>query len=134
MPNSENVMGWDIKNEGLYVVFSKSIPTIIEQWLRPNVEVFLKNHDLSLQDITHFIAHPGGKKVIEAYENALGFTVAQTQVSQKILREHGNMSSATVLYVLDEFMKQEIPNGDYGLVAALGPGFSSELLLVRWGV
>jgi alkylresorcinol/alkylpyrone synthase len=133
MPDSEDVMGWDIKNEGLYVVFSKNIPTIINEWLKPNVEEFLEKHGLSLGDIEHFIAHPGGKKVIEAYETALGFGKEKTLISQHILKEHGNMSSATVYYVLDEFMKQDIPQGEYGLIAALGPGFSSELLLVRWG-
>lgn len=133
MPDSEDVMGWDIKNEGLYVIFSKDIPSIITTWLKPNVEKFLHQHELKLSDIKHFIAHPGGKKVIEAYEKALGFNKEKIMLSQKVLREHGNMSSATVYYVLEEFMKQGISIGDYGLIAALGPGFSSELLLVKWG-
>ncbi|MBM6619307.1 type III polyketide synthase [Bacillus suaedaesalsae] len=132
MPNSEEVMGWDIKNEGLFVIFSKDIPSIIKSWLKPNVEKFLEKHQLKLADIQHFIAHPGGKKVIEAYEESLGFGKEKTKISQKILREHGNMSSATVYYVLEEFMKQNIPKNEFGLIAALGPGFSSELLLVRW--
>ncbi|WP_456278629.1 type III polyketide synthase [Bacillus sp. AK128] len=134
MPDSEEVMGWDVKNEGLYVIFSKDIPTIISEWLKPNVETLLQKNGLELTDIKHFIAHPGGKKVIEAYETALGFTKQQTSISQKVLQNHGNMSSATVYYVLDEFMKQDLEKGDYGLIAALGPGFSSELLLVKWGV
>jgi alkylresorcinol/alkylpyrone synthase len=133
MPNSEDVMGWDIKNEGLYVVFSKDIPTIVTEWLKPIVEGFLHRHHLALHDVKHFIAHPGGKKVIEAYEQALGFSKDKMEVSQKVLQEHGNMSSVTVYYVLNEFMQRDIEEGDYGLVAALGPGFSSELLLVRWG-
>jgi alkylresorcinol/alkylpyrone synthase len=134
MPNSEDVMGWDVKNEGLYVVFSKDIPTIISEWLKPNVEKLLQKYGLQLSDVKHFIAHPGGKKVIEAYENSLGFTQNQTMISQKILQQHGNMSSATVYYVLNEFMLKDIPVGEYGLIAALGPGFSSELLLVEWGM
>jgi alkylresorcinol/alkylpyrone synthase len=134
MPNSEDVMGWDIRNEGLYVIFSKDIPTIVTEWLKPIVEEFLHKHHLTLNDVKHFIAHPGGKKVIEAYEQALGFSKEKTEISQKVLKEHGNMSSATVYYVLNEFMQRDIDEGDYGLVAALGPGFSSELLLVRWGI
>ncbi|MFZ3590927.1 type III polyketide synthase [Bacillus sp. DJP31] len=134
MPHSEDVMGWDIKNEGLYVIFSKDIPTIITDWLKPNVEKFLHKHQLSLQDVEHFIAHPGGKKVIEAYEKSLGFSKAKTEISRKVLQEHGNMSSATVYYVLDEFMKCDQQAGEFGLIAALGPGFSSELLLVKWGI
>ncbi|KAA0550176.1 type III polyketide synthase [Bacillus sp. BGMRC 2118] len=132
MPDSEDVMGWDIKNEGLYVIFSKDIPSIITSWLKPNVEKFLEKNQLKLHDIQHFIAHPGGKKVIEAYEKSLGFSKEKTRISQHVLREHGNMSSATVYYVLEEFMKCEIPKNELGLIAALGPGFSSELLLVRW--
>ncbi len=133
MPHSEDVMGWDIRNNGLYVIFSKDIPTIITEWLKPNVEKFLRKHQLTIQNIDHFIAHPGGKKVIEAYEQSLGFSQEKTEISRMILQEYGNMSSATVFYVLDEFIKRGQKNGDYGLIAALGPGFSSELLLVRWG-
>lgn len=133
MPNSEDVMGWDVKNNGLYVIFSKDIPVIISEWLKPNVEVFLKKHLLELGDIDHFIAHPGGKKVIEAYEQSLGFSKFKTHNSREILKRHGNMSSATVYYVLNEFMQQNIHEGEYGLIAALGPGFCSELLLVKWG-
>ena len=134
MPDSEDVMGWDVKNEGLYVIFSKDIPTIITEWLKPNVEELLYKHGLKFSDINHFIAHPGGKKVIQAYEDALGFNKEHTRLSQKVLQQHGNMSSATVFYVLNEFMQQDLAAGDYGLIAALGPGFCSELLLVKWGV
>ncbi|MBD8068158.1 type III polyketide synthase [Bacillus sp. PS06] len=134
MPHSEEVMGWDFKNTGLHVIFSKDIPTIIESWLKDNVILFLKRHQLSLHDIVHFIAHPGGKKVIQAYEKALGFSKEMTSHSLEVLKNHGNMSSATVLYVLARFMKSpNVTRGDYGLAAALGPGFSSELLLLKWG-
>jgi alkylresorcinol/alkylpyrone synthase len=132
MKDSIDVMGWEIKNEGLYVVFSKSIPTLIENWLKPNVEKFLCKNKLSSSDIQHFIAHPGGLKVLEAYVKALEFEVGMIKHSHQVLKEYGNMSSATVLYVLNRFMKEEIPKGQLGIVAALGPGFSSELLLVRW--
>jgi alkylresorcinol/alkylpyrone synthase len=132
MPDSEDVMGWDIRNEGLFVIFSKDIPSIITEWLQPNIKKFLLKHDLNMDDIKHFIAHPGGKKVIEAYEKALKINNEMTSISSEVLRKHGNMSSATVYYVLDRFMQKEIPKGDYGIIAALGPGFSSELLLVKW--
>lgn len=132
MDDSLDVMGWDIKDNGLYVVFSKSIPSLVEKWLEPNVTEFLQNHGLTSSDIEHFIAHPGGKKVINAYEKALGLAPEKTAASLEVLREHGNMSSATVLYVLQKFMNQPIHAGEYGMITALGPGFSSELLLVRW--
>lgn len=132
MQDSEDVMGWDIKDDGLYVVFSKSIPGIIEKWLKPNVMAFLRSYQLGSDQIAHFIAHPGGRKVLEAYEASLGVPRSMTDPSRKILAEYGNMSSPTVLFVLKEHMEKSIPEGDYGLAAALGPGFSSELLLLKW--
>ncbi|MFJ8245233.1 type III polyketide synthase [Peribacillus asahii] len=132
MPNSLDVMGWNVKDEGLYVVFSKDIPTIVKQWLKPNVRAFLEEYNVTLQDIRYFVAHPGGKKVIEAYQEALGFDEEMTSISMEVLKEFGNMSSATVLYVLERFMERGGIRGEYGLAAALGPGFSSELVLMRW--
>ncbi|PJN90067.1 type III polyketide synthase [Bacillus sp. mrc49] len=132
MPDSLDVMGWDVKDQGLYVVFSKDIPTIIKDWLKPNVQAFLVENELKLDDITDFIAHPGGKKVIDAYHEALGFDDSMTKESMNVLREFGNMSSATILYVLERFMQRGGNKEDLGLAAALGPGFSSELLLMRW--
>jgi alkylresorcinol/alkylpyrone synthase len=132
MKDGEDVMGWDVRNNGLYVVFSKDIPTIIRNWLRPNVESFLMKQERNISDLNHFIAHPGGKKVLEAYEDALGMDKDKTKISFQVLRENGNMSSATVLYVLQEYMKENREAGETGLIAALGPGFSSELILVEW--
>lgn len=132
MPHSEDVMGWDVKDEGLYVVFSKDIPTIIGSWLPVQVDTFLSKHSLHTSDMKHFIAHPGGKKVLDAYVDSLGFTAHMIEHSANVLQEHGNMSSATVLYVLDRFMQDDIKENEYGLLTALGPGFSSELVLMRW--
>jgi alkylresorcinol/alkylpyrone synthase len=132
MPNSEDVMGWDIKDNGLYVVFSKDIPHIIEHWLQPNVEAFLNQNGVCIEDIRHFLAHPGGRKVIEAYQSALGMDREETKISQHVLENYGNMSSATIFYVLDQFLQNNIPSGQLGLLAALGPGFSSEMLLTEW--
>ncbi|HYK75117.1 MAG TPA: 3-oxoacyl-[acyl-carrier-protein] synthase III C-terminal domain-containing protein [Pseudoneobacillus sp.] len=130
--DSIDVMGWDLKDEGLFVIFSKSIPVLIENWLKPNVETFLSKYGLTSNDIKHFIAHPGGLKVLEAYVKALQLPMSMIDYSLQVLQSFGNMSSSTVFYVLDRFMKDDIPNGDVGIIAALGPGFSSELLLVRW--
>ncbi|MCL6586483.1 MAG: type III polyketide synthase [Anoxybacillus sp.] len=132
MPHSETVMGWDIRDDGFFVIFSKDIPTIIQSWLKPNVVAFLQQHGLVLSDIDHFIAHPGGKKVIAAYEQALGMNEQKTKISFDVLRKFGNMSSATVYFVLEQVMKQSIPKGQLGLMLALGPGFSAELILLRW--
>jgi alkylresorcinol/alkylpyrone synthase len=133
MPDSLDVMGWDIRDQGLFVVFSRDIPTIIEEWLRPNVSKFLTHNGLELAAIEHFIAHPGGKKVIEAYIKSLGIPDSMTDISLEVLKQFGNMSSATILYVLNRFMEIGAEAGSYGLCTALGPGFSSELLLLKWG-
>lgn len=132
LPNSENIMGWDVKENGLYVVFSRDIPTIVGEWLGPFVEDFLHKEQLAMEDISHFIAHPGGKKVLDAYEETLRLSKDKTENSRRVLTEHGNMSSPTILYVLERFMQGEIKQGDYGLMAALGPGFCGELLLLQW--
>lgn len=135
LPDSEDVMGWNVKNDGLQVVFSRDIPQIIKGWLEPNLKQFLVKYQLDIDEITHFIAHPGGKKVLEAYVDALGFAPEQLKHSQQVLSRYGNMSSATVLYVLMEYLLQEdIQQGDLGIITALGPGFSSELLLLEWGL
>jgi alkylresorcinol/alkylpyrone synthase len=133
MPDSLDVMGWDIRDQGLFVVFSRDIPSIIEEWLKPNVSKFLSENQLQLSEINHFIAHPGGKKVIEAYIKSLGIPVSMTDISLDVLKQYGNMSSATILYVLKRFMELGGNDGSYGLCTALGPGFSSELLLLKWG-
>lgn len=132
LKDSEDVMGWNVKNEGLYVVFSKHIPTLIKTWFRANIEPFVSKHGLTLSDITHFIAHPGGKKVLEAYQEALGLSPQKLKASLDVLKENGNMSSATVFYVLERYMERVRGAGEIGMLAALGPGFSSELILVRW--
>lgn len=133
MPHSEDVMGWDVKDEGLHVVFSRDIPKIIQEWLKPNVEVFLEKLGKRTSDITHFVAHPGGKKVLSAYEKSLGFSEEKTNVSRNVLARYGNMSSPTVLYVLKDFIEKRPETGEEGLLTALGPGFSSEMLWLEWG-
>lgn len=132
MPDSEDVMGWDITNSGLHVVFSKSIPSVITDWLGPFVHQFVEEQNLTITDVDHFVAHPGGKKVLSAYENALHMTTDQTATSKKVLQHHGNMSSPTIFYVLKDFIEQRPTAGEYGLMAALGPGFCGELLLLEW--
>lgn len=132
MKDSEDVMGWEIKNEGLYVVFSRDIPSIIGSWLAPNVKRFLDQQNVSIEEIGHFVFHPGGKKVLQAYKECMGIPEEKLETSLGILKENGNMSSATVLYVLKEIMENEAEKGQIGLAGALGPGFCSELLLLKW--
>jgi len=132
-PNSLDVMGWNVMNTGLQVVFSQSIPQIVKERAKDNLEGFLGDHKLTLGDIAHFILHPGGAKVIEAYESALGLVKGTLAYCRQALRDFGNMSSVSVLFVLAEHLKQfSLGSGKYGLISALGPGFCAESLLVRF--
>lgn len=132
MSHSEDVMGWDVQDSGLHVIFSKDIPSIIKKWLKPNIEKFLNEHHLKMNDVSQIIAHPGGKKVLQAYEIALNLTADHFYYPRKILRHYGNMSSATVLFVLTEILKLKIKPNEFGILFALGPGFSSECVLLQW--
>jgi alkylresorcinol/alkylpyrone synthase len=132
-PDSLDVMGWNVMNTGLQVVFSQSIPKIVQERARENLEGFLGDHRLALSDISHFILHPGGAKVIEAYASALGLTNGKLELCRQALRDYGNMSSVSVLFVLAEHLKHFPPgSGKYGVISALGPGFCAESLLVRF--
>ncbi|MET3696058.1 15-methylpalmitoyl-4-hydroxy-2-pyrone synthase [Bacillus oleivorans] len=132
MENSLDVMGWDVKDEGLYVVFSKDIPLIVKKWLRPNVERFLNQYELAIDEINQLIVHPGGKKVLDAYGESLSLSAEKLAPSFEVLSKYGNMSSVTIFYVLNRIMRKLVKPNEWGLALALGPGFSSELLLVRW--
>lgn len=132
LEDSLDVMGWDIKNDGLHVIFSKDIPMIVKKWLQPNVQAFLEGYHLKIEDIKQLIAHPGGKKVIDAYEHTLGISKELTIDSRYILKRYGNMSSVTIFYILKRILGKDIQPGEWGLAMALGPGFSMEQLLLRW--
>lgn len=129
--NTQDVMGWTLEDDGLNVVFSRDIPTIVSTLMRPNMEEFLAAEQLSIDRIDYFVTHPGGMKVIHAYEESLGLPPEKTAPARDILARFGNMSSASVLFVLERIM-QDDARGEYGIVTALGPGFSSEQLLLRW--
>jgi len=131
-PNSLNVMGWSIQNEGMMVVFSRDIPSLVTQTVQSQIEHFLNNHQLSINDLSRFITHPGGTKVLEAYEQALGLKLDDLALAKEVLRNHGNMSSGTVLYILEKELKRSHLPGEYGIMLALGPGFSCEQVLLQW--
>jgi alkylresorcinol/alkylpyrone synthase len=127
--DSLDVMGWDFSGSGFHVIFSRDIPSIVKRNVAANVQEFMKKHQIDCLD--HYLLHPGGQKVLDAYETSLSIPAGKTDISRSILREYGNMSSCTVLYVLDRFIQENrITSGETGLISALGPGFSSELLLI----
>lgn len=126
-----DVMGWELEEAGLRVVFSRSIPSIVVEHVRPSMEAFLASHGLSLADVRHVVAHPGGIKVLRAYADALELAPAALAHARDVLRRFGNMSSPSCLFVLERFLAAgDIAEGDYTVVMALGPGFSAEYVLV----
>lgn len=130
--DSLDVMGWNITDEGLEVLFSRDIPTIVHSLMKPNIDQFLEDNEVRTEQISRYITHPGGMKVIEAYRESLGLEEEALKYPRDILKNYGNMSSASVLFVLRENLSDPGEPGTYGLVTALGPGFSSELVLVEW--
>lgn len=131
-PDSLDVMGWNMVNRGLQVVFAQRIPTIVKRHAASDISDFLTTYELSMTDISAYLFHPGGAKVLKAYESALNLNDDELALSSDILRDFGNMSSVTVLFVLQRYMSQlhHVSDG-YGLITALGPGFCSESLLIK---
>lgn len=133
-PDTERVMGWDISEEGFGIVLSAEVPEMARKHLAPDVDRFLADHDLSRSDIASWVCHTGGPRVLEAMEEALELPSDALALTWRSLREMGNLSSTSVLLVLAETMTAEHrpEPGSHGLLLAMGPGFCSELVLLRW--
>jgi len=132
-PDTERIMGWDVVEGGFKVVLSAKVPSIVTAHVRGDVDDFLAAQGLARGDIRHWIAHTGGPKVLQAFEAALELPPEALQRSWDSLRETGNLSSASVLFVLSELLASaEARPGELGLLMAMGPGFCAELVLLRW--
>jgi len=132
-PDSEEVMGWDISESGFRIVLSADVPEVVRRHLRGDVDSFLAEQDLTRTDITTWVSHPGGPKVLEAMQEALELPDESLELAWRSLREVGNLSSTSVLLVLEETLRERSPEpGDFGVMLAMGPGFCSELVLLRW--
>ena len=132
-PDTERIMGWDIVDSGFKVVLSAKVPQLVRENVRGNVDGFLSAHGLKRSDIRHWVAHTGGPKVLQAFEDSLELPRESLARSWASLHEVGNLSSASVLFVLGETMESQEPRpGDWGLMMAMGPGFCAELVLLRW--
>ncbi|MCA1827895.1 MAG: type III polyketide synthase [Myxococcales bacterium] len=130
---TERVMGWDVVDSGFKVVLSPSVPQLVRERLRSDVDGFLASQGLTRASVEHFICHSGGPKVLEAFEEALEVPREKLQRSWDSLRNAGNLSSASVLFVLGDLLASgEAKPGDKGLLLAMGPGFCSELVLLEW--
>ena len=132
-PDSEQVMGWDVSERGFKIVLSSEVPEVARDLLAGDVDRFLADHGVGRGDVASWVCHPGGPKVLAAIEEALGLPTEALAVTWKGLREVGNLSSTSVLLVLQETMADHRPPpGSHGLLLAMGPGFCSELVLLEW--
>jgi alkylresorcinol/alkylpyrone synthase len=132
-PHTERVMGWDVVDAGFKLVLSPKVPQVVREHLRPAVDRFLASKGLTRHQIRHWIAHTGGPKVLEAFEHSLQLPAGALERSWRSLRDIGNLSSASVLFVLGDFLgAAEARPGEYGLLLAMGPGFCAELVLLQW--
>lgn len=131
-PDTERVMGWDISETGFRIVLSPEVPAVIEKNLPGDVDRFLAAHNLTRSDIGSWILHTGGPKILRATEKALGLSKDALKVSWDCLRRMGNLSSASVLMVLEEKMANRPTPGTWSVLAAMGPAFCSELVLLQW--
>ncbi|NAS26135.1 type III polyketide synthase [Herbidospora sp. NEAU-GS84] len=131
-PDSDQVMGWDITNGGFRVVLDASVPAVVRTYLPGDVDGFLGDHGLTRKDVTAWVCHPGGPRVLEAVVEALDLPPDALDVTWRSLAEVGNLSSSSVLRVLADTMALDPPKGTPGLMIAMGPGFCSELVLLEW--
>lgn len=131
-PDSLDVMGWNVQSRGLQVVFDRRIPDLVAENSAAELDVFLRQNHLTRDDIRYYLYHPGGEKVLESYVEAYGAPEECFRYSRETLRDFGNMSSVTVLFVLERFLSERQPGArEYCVISALGPGFCSESLLIR---
>ena len=133
-PDSEQVMGWDIGESGFRLVLAATVPDIVDTYLKDDVETFLAGHGLAVADVDTWIAHPGGPKVIEAIDRALGLKLHALDETRRSLASVGNLSASSVLHVLQETLAARDPgaSGRPAVMLAMGPGFCSELVLLDW--
>jgi alkylresorcinol/alkylpyrone synthase len=132
-PNTERVMGWDISEKGFRIVLSPEVPDTVIKHLGGDVDAFLGEQGLKRSDIKSWVMHTGGPKVLEATAIALGLTEKDLAASWNCLKKVGNISSTSVLLVLEDVYTHRRPApGALSILAAMGPGFCSELVLLRW--
>jgi alkylresorcinol/alkylpyrone synthase len=130
-PDSLDAMGFDLRDSGFHIILSKEVPQMIRERIGGLVDAFLARHSLARADLQAYILHPGGQKLLHFMEQELG-VCGLTQPSWNVLRDFGNLSSASVLFVLDQWLHGGMRPGDRGLLAGFGPGFSAEMSLLQW--
>jgi alkylresorcinol/alkylpyrone synthase len=130
---TQHLMGWAFTSDGMRLVLSKEVTDFVKARLKPVVEQFLKDSSMSQDRVAHWVLHPGGRKILETYRDSFGLSEKMLQWTRGSLAKVGNLSSASVLFILSDLMESGRPRaGDKGLLCALGPGFASELVLLGW--
>ena len=130
--DSIDIMGFKLVNTGLQMILDKNVPETISNHFSEIIEPFLERNNLKIEDINHLIFHPGGKKIVETVEGLFKSLGKNIDDTKEVLRLYGNMSSATVLYVLERFMDADREQGEKGLMLSFGPGLSAQRILLKW--
>lgn len=130
--DAEYMMGFRLTNTGLRMILDETVPETIAEHFPKIVHPFLQRNDTSIEDINHLIFHPGGRKIVQTVEELFGSLGKNIDDTREILKQYGNMSSVTVLYVLERFLDRNLPAGDKGLMLSFGPGFTAQSILLQW--
>ena len=130
--DATNMMGFKLVNTGLQMILDKEVPEKISEHFPTIIHPFLEKNNLSIEDIDHLIFHPGGKKIVQTVEDLFGSLGKNIDDTKEVLRLYGNMSSATVLYVLERFMDKKPAKGEKGLMLSFGPGFTAQRILIEF--
>jgi len=130
--NATDLMGFSLRNSGLQMILDKSVPDKIAEHFPNIIHPFLERNKLEISKINHLVFHPGGKKIVQTVEDLFGVLGKNIDDTKEVLRAYGNMSSATVLYVLERFLDQHISQGEFALMLSFGPGFSAQRVLLKF--
>ena len=130
--DATNLMGFDLTNYGLQMILDPAVPEIISSHFPEIIHPFLKKYGTSIEKVDHLIFHPGGRKIVQTVSDLFGNLGKNIDDTREVLRLYGNMSSATVLYVLERFLQKNIAEGEQGVMLSFGPGFSAQRILLEW--
>ncbi len=130
--DNEHMMGFELTNSGLKMVLDIEVPETISEHFPKFIHPFLAKNNLTIDDIDHLIFHPGGKKIVKTVEDLFAASGKNINDTKEVLRQYGNMSSATVLYVLERFLNKDTKPGEKGLLLSFGPGFTAQRILIEF--
>jgi alkylresorcinol/alkylpyrone synthase len=130
--DAEYLMGFKLTNSGLRMILDETVPEMIAEHFPRIVHPFLERNNTDISKINHFVFHPGGRKILQTVEELFGSLGKNIDDTREVLKQYGNMSSVTVLYVLERFLERKIPEADMGLMLSFGPGFSAQSILLKW--